>query len=213
MTPGQKKILIADDHVIIRRGLKVLLDNYFGREHRFEASSAKEILELLRNETITHLILDMQLKDTNVMEVLPFIIEHYPEARIMIYTMSQEEIFGPRLIDLGVAAFLSKQSEEEEVLKALDLFFNGRRYISATLGDVMQDRKHAVANPISQLSDRELSVLSHLLKGESVKEISVCLDLKATTVATYKARLYEKLGVGNLVDLQNVAALYRYNGS
>jgi two-component system, NarL family, invasion response regulator UvrY len=205
-----KLILLADDHVIIRRGLKLLLDNYFNRDPLIEAESTKDILLQLEKYPITHMILDMQLQDGNVMEILPTIKRKYPQAHILIYTMSSEDIFGVKMLKMGATSFLSKQSDEEEVVKALNLFLSGRTYTSNNLKDILGAVKNQKSNPLQALSERELSVLGRLLKGESVKEISNQLALKPTTVATYKARIFEKLGVNNIIDLNNIADLNNF---
>jgi two-component system invasion response regulator UvrY len=208
-----KLILLADDHVIIRRGIKLLLDNYFNREPFVEADSTKAILTQLTQHPITHMILDMQLVDANVMEIFPFIKKNYPHIHILIYTMSSESIYGLKMLQMGALSFLNKQSDEKEVVRALDLFFRGQPYLSQHLQELVLDKKSQKNNSLCSLSERELSVLGRLLKGESVKDISANLDLKATTVATYKARIYEKLGVTNLIDLHSVAELNNYQNS
>ena len=209
-------ILIADDHVIIRRGMKFLLDNHFGKYPVVETESTAGLMQLMKEQSFTHLILDMQLADKNVMEVFPLLVKEYPMVHILIYTMSPEEIFGRRMIQLGALGFLSKQSPEEEVMHALNLFFMGKKYISPQLQDYMNDDRtpdHKSINPIEQLSDRETLVLTYLLKGEGVKEIAGRLDVKANTVATFKARLFDKLGVSNLIDLRNVTEIYNFKTS
>ncbi len=209
-----KLILLADDHVIIRRGLKVILDNYFEQEVLIEADSTKEILSKLAEFEVTHMILDMQLIGSNVIDILPELVKNYPHIPILIYTMSSEEIFGARLLQMGARGFLSKQTEETEVVRALELFFQGQTYISNALQDILSDKKFATKiNPLLSLSERELSVMNHLLKGKSVKEIAISLDLKATTIATYKARIFQKTGVDNIIDLRNITDLYNAKGS
>lgn len=206
-------VLIADDHVIIRRGLKFLLDSHFGKFTVFETESTQGILDLMSEKTISHLILDMQLQDGNVLEIFTELRKKYPDVSILIYTMSPEDIFGKRMLHLGATGFLNKQSPEPEVLRALELFFNNKKYISPVLQDLInqeQSKKGFSQNPFEQLSDRETEVLNYLLKGTGVKEIAEQLDLKANTVATFKARLFDKLGVSNLIDLQNLARVYRY---
>jgi two-component system, NarL family, invasion response regulator UvrY len=209
-----KLILLADDHVIIRRGLKVILDNYFEKEVLIEADSTKEILSKLAEFEVTHMILDMQLIGSNVIDILPDLVKNYPHIPILIYTMSSEEIFGARLLQMGARGFLSKQTEETEVVRALDLFFQGQTYVSNALQDILSDKKLATKiNPLLSLSERELSVMGHLLKGESVKDIAIYLNLKATTIATYKARIFQKTGVDNIIDLRNITDLYNAKGS
>jgi len=209
-------LLLADDHVIIRRGLRVLIDSRFSRSTMQECDSVKEVMNVLAKYPFTHLILDMQLADGNIIEVLPEIKKVYPDIPVLIYTMSSEEIFGQRILQLGAAGFLSKQSNEQEVIKALDIFLSGKKYISSELQDILNEnqfRKTKAENPIMNLSDRELSVLNYLLKGYSVKDISSKLDLKATTVATYKARIFDKLNVTNIIELRNITDLYQFKNS
>ncbi|MFA9214775.1 MAG: LuxR C-terminal-related transcriptional regulator [Candidatus Methylacidiphilales bacterium] len=205
---NKKKILLADDHVIIRRGLKVLLDNYFGQSDWVETEFAKNIPELIEKNELTHLILDMQLQDANILEVISTIKSLSHTLPILIYTMSSEEIFGPRMMNLGVNGYLSKQSGEEEVLKAFHTFFAGRNYFSESLLELVSKKTYNSQNPLNSLSEREISVLNYLLKGNSVKEITEILDLKTSTVATYKGRIFDKLGVNNIIDLRNITDIY-----
>jgi len=211
--PVYPLVLIADDHVIIRRGLKFLLDMHFSNVKVLETETTLGVMRILTQQPVTHLILDMQLEDGNIMEVFGKLRNDHPYVRILIYTMSQEEIFGRRLLQAGANGFLNKQSPEQEVIRALDLFFKGRKYVSQHLQDTLdqdQLRKGDGANPFLLLSDRETEVLIHLLKGETVKEIAARLSIKSNTVATFKARLFDKIGVSNLIDLQNMARMYHF---
>jgi two-component system, NarL family, invasion response regulator UvrY len=211
MTTESRLILLADDHVIIRRGIKMILDQYFRREKIIETDSAGDIINLLSRHPVTHMILDMQLADGSITDTLPLIRQKYPKIPILIYTMSPEEVYGVRMMQMGVQGFLSKQSDEIEAVKALDLFFQGKQYISESIRDAMQLRKNGEPeNPILLLSGRELNVLNGLLNGGSVKDISAALNLKATTVGTYKSRIFEKLQVTNVIDLKNKCDLYHY---
>lgn len=203
---------MADDHAIIRRGLKFILDANFAGNTLKETDTAKELISLLETHTFSHLILDMQLQDANILEIFSRFKVLQPNAAILIYTMSPEDVFGRRMMQLGADGFLSKQSSEEEVIKALHIFFSGRKYISPELQDLMTEHSFKRAgsdNPLDSLSERELSVLEYLLKGQGVKEIAGHMDLKATTVATYKARIFDKLGVSNVIDLKSVTSLYQ----
>lgn len=209
-------ILLADDHAIIRRGIKFLIDAHFGKFEVIETETAKSILSLTKEHKPTHLILDMQLQDGNVMEIFQELRKQYPDVLILIYTMSPEEIFGKRMIQLGANSFLSKQSSEQELVHTLDLFFRGKKYISQNLSDLLvneQLKKANPENPIKQLSDRETQVLSYLLKGDGLKEIALKLNVKPNTIATFKARLFDKLGVSNIIDLRNVADIYEFHSS
>jgi len=208
-------ILIADDHSIIRRGLKFILDAHFTGCYINEAGTIKDVKNLLSSFTFSHLIFDMQMLDDNIIEHLPEIKKQYPLIPILIYTMSPEEIYGKRMLDMGATGFLSKQSSETEVIEALDMFLKGKTYISKQLKEKItkDDFKFNSESPIESLSDRELIVMNYILKGTGVKEISLKLDLKPTTIATYKARIFNKLGVSNIMDMRNVLDVYKYTSS
>lgn len=206
-----KTILLADDHVIIRRGFKALIENNITINKWIEADSAAEVLKKLQEETITHMVLDMQLLNSNIMDILQSILAAYPQIPILIYTMSAEEIYAPRLLKMGVSGFLSKQSDELEIVNAMHLFLGGGTYFSARVRSLTTDKVFKKANPLSQLSERELSVLGYLLQGHSVKEISNKLEVKATTTATYKARIFDKLSVNNLIELKDLVELLNEN--
>lgn len=213
--PVSHHILIADDHAIIRRGLKFILDAHFSGCYVNEADTIKEVKTLLGSFAFSHLIFDMQMLDDNIIEHLPEIRKLYPNIPILIYTMSPEEIYGKRMLDMGATGFLSKQSSETEVIEALNSFLSGQPYISRQLKEKISkdDLKFNSESPIDSLSDRELIVMNHILKGTGVKEISMKLDLKPTTVATYKARIFNKLGVSNVMDMRNILEVYRYTSS
>lgn len=203
-----RNILLADDHVIIRRGLRTLIDNNFGRSQWTEVDRTDDVLNELKKKSYTHAVLDMQLLDTNLLEVLPDIRKANPDLPLMIYTMCSEDLYAPRMLKLGVQAFLSKQLSEESVINAFGRFFQNKCYFSEhILYDAYADKMKSV-NPIDELSEREFAVLQYLVKGVSVKEICGILDLKTTTVATYKARIFEKTGAGSVVDLVRLMDLY-----
>jgi DNA-binding NarL/FixJ family response regulator len=211
-----RKILLADDHVIIRRGLKVLIDNYFGESEWIETDNTKNIIELLKTNNFTHMVLDMQLYDANIIDILAQVKELKPKIPILIYTMSSEDIFGPRAHNFGVNAFVSKQSCEEEVIKAFHQFLDNKLYFSEHLLDLLNNQNinnQNNNNPLNSLSEREFAVLGYLLKGDSIKDISDKLDLKPTTIATYKGRIFDKLRVNNIIDLRNVADVYNYKSN
>ena len=209
MALNKNTILIADDHLIIRRGIKFLLENNFGRANYIEVDNLSGIKEKLeKHGGISHMLLDMQLTDGNLLEILPVIKKQYPHIPIMVFSMVNEEIYGKRLLKNGVDYFISKQLPEEEIIKALTAFFSGKKLISS-VSSRANDEQPPTDNPISQLSERELIVMEHLLKGDSVKIIAALLELKTSTIATYKARIFEKLDINNLIDLKNIAELYQ----
>jgi DNA-binding NarL/FixJ family response regulator len=158
----------------------------------------------------------MQMQDGNLLDVFTEIKAKFKDVFILIYTMSPDEIFGKRMLQLGAHGFLNKQSSEEEVIAALRLFLDNKKYVSIPLQEQLaseQFENKKTDNPINQLSDRELSVLNYLLKGDSLKDIAIRLDVKPNTIATFKARLFDKLGVSNIIDLKNIAEIYNFRPS
>ncbi|MCG9881095.1 MAG: response regulator transcription factor [Bacteroidia bacterium] len=201
---SNRVILLADDHVIIRRGFKSLIENHCGPSQWVEADSVNDVLKVLEETKITHMVLDMQLLNSHILDVLQNLIPKYPQIPILIYSMSSEDIYAARLKKMGVKAFLSKQSDEAEVIHAMRSFFEGLSYFSQKVRNQFMDKSFKSTNPMMQLSERELAVLHYLLQGISVKEISTRLDVKATTTATYKARIFDKLNVSNLFELKEL---------
>ena len=208
MPKTKYRILIADDHSVIRTGLRYLLDRILPKLAIEEADSCHGLHTVLATQSFTHLILDLQLGDCNSMEVIPTIVEQFPDLRILVYTMASEAAFAQRLVQIGVHGFLSKEADEEIARKALDAFLFRGAYLSDELKLLTRENPDKPANPFDELSDREMTVLIYLLQGLRVKEISAKLDLRMSTIATYKVRIFEKLGVNNLADMQRLAELY-----
>jgi two-component system invasion response regulator UvrY len=206
-----RTILIADDHTIIRRGLRALIDSHFGRSVWIEVDRTTEIMPALKSHSVTHAVLDMQLLDANLLDILPNLKSADPHLPMLVYSMSSEEIYAPKLLHLGIQCFLSKQVDEPEVIAAFSNFFSGKKYFSDKLKNTLDNP--ASSNPLKSLSERELSVLNYLLKGKTVKDISEIMHLKGSTVATYKARIFDKLEVSNTIDLRRIADLHHYEGS
>jgi two-component system invasion response regulator UvrY len=208
------EVLIADDHVIVRRGLRNLLHEHVRPSSIQEVTSCADLMQHLRRDEPDLLILDLQLSDGNAMDVLESIRKEHPSVRILVHTMSPEWIYAQRVLDLGGSGFVNKQANEEEVLKAILLILRGKAYRSHELQMRMLETEHIRdadgVNPFKALSDRELSVMHELLAGRGVKEVAGRLGLQPTTVATYKARLFDKLAVGNILELQR---LWEANGS
>lgn len=209
-----KKILVVDDHSILRFGLKILIKNIITDCVIFESSTVKHTQELLLEHTFDFAVLDLQVDDGNILDILAQIRQSHPGTKILIYTLHSEDVIGPRVLKMGVSGFLSKSHEPEEVNLALKRLFAGEQYISKKLKlaiDKLNAKGGALVNPLTVLSDRELAVFNYLIQGETIKQISVRLKLMPNTVTTLKARIYEKLSVTNLIQLKDIADLYYIN--
>lgn len=210
-----KKILICDDHSIIRRGLKFILTNHFIEYEIAEVHSIKEAMIYIKINKPNFAILDLQLGDGNMIETLPTIIKLYPKIDILIFSMSNEEIYAKRILQIGAKGFLNKNADEDEVLRALKIFLSGKNYISQKMNDLIvhdlrSNSGKVNENPFTNLSNREIEVSRCLLEGVHVREISKHMNLHANTIVTYRHRLFEKLCIRSLVDLTNLAKLYNF---
>ncbi len=206
--------LIADDHVIVRRGLRNLLHDQFHTTDITEVATCSELLAVLESRSFTLLLLDLQLTDGSTLDHLEGICSEHPEMKVLVYTMRSEQVYAQRVLALGAAGYLSKESSEDEVVRAVRHVLQGKEYVSTTIEDHLMEKakdENGKSNPLSLLSVREIGVMDDLLAGLGVKEISARMGLQPTTVATYKARLFDKLGVTNILDLQRLAKAHRHH--
>lgn len=203
------RVLLADDHAIVRRGLRDLFQHHFRSAILSEVNSCNGLLRALAAAPVDLIVLDLELEDGNSMDIMERVRREFPDVRILVYSMNPEHIYAPRVLALGGAGFLSKQSSEEEAARAINRVLQGKRYISEELELKRADNRPHSEDPFAALSDREITVMKELLRGLSVKEIAERTSLQPTTVATYKARLFDKLGVSNLLDLQRLADVHK----
>ncbi len=198
------KILIADDHSMIRKGLKLDLKLNLGYDDIEEVSTCRELMKELIKKKYTHLILDIILSDGSTLEVIPNIRRVYPSLHILIFSMQPAEIYGEALKQYGIHYYMSKTVGEEEMVRVLQKFLNN---------EVPLNRKSSQqqVNPFQSLAPRELEVLHYLLRGTGTKEIAEVLNLRMNTVSTMKTRIFEKTNVKNLIELTELATLYNVN--
>ncbi|MFN4893003.1 MAG: response regulator [Bacteroidota bacterium] len=205
MSEQATKILLADDHSMIRRGLKIFLQTTMGFPSVGEVSTCSELLLELNRNRYTHLILDIILKDGNSLEVLPTLRRLFPDLRIMMFSMQPTEIYGPAIRQYQIHQYMHKTASEEEMLIGLG------KFIKEDAQPSNQETKESGQNPFSSLAPRELEILHYLLKGMGTKHIGETLNLRMSTISTVKNRIFEKTGAQNLKDLIELAALYSLN--
>jgi len=201
----QPKILIADDHSMIRKGLKLFMQVNLGYKDVHEVSTCNELMKELVKTKYTHLILDIILSDGNTLEVIPNIRRVYPDLNIMVFSMQPAEIYGEAVKQYGINSYLSKSVGEEEILQLLQQFLQNETPLRKN--PVLQNPE----NPFSSLAPRELEILHYVLKGIGTKDISETLNLKMSTVSTLKNRIFEKTNAGNIKELMELASLYNVN--
>jgi DNA-binding NarL/FixJ family response regulator len=207
-------ILIADDHQIVRVGVRMIIESFPQKYNFIEASSWAEVIEAISGQQIQYAVLDMCLGDGNILSAIQQIGEYRHQTSILVYSMNTEKIYARRLIDKGVRGFVCKQASIEELENAIRNLLNGEIYLSQALKEIVSDPAKAglLKNPIDSLSDRELEVTEYVAIGMGVKEISRKMNLDITTVSTYRRRAFEKLDVQNMIELKDKFLLYKMQG-
>lgn len=196
------KILIADDHSIVRTGLRLLCESN-GYSNINEASSCREVLNKLNNESFTHLVLDINLADGSAIKIIPDIRNIRPNLRIIILSMQPAEIYGEALKQYGVNDYISKDTQEAETMDLLRHFLQNEELYR-------EETKHRGSNnPFTSLSPREFEVLHYLLKGLKTNEIATRLNLRWNTISTVKTNIFDKTGASNFIELKEMADLYK----
>src|SRR3984885_7161324 len=200
----QPQILLADDHSMIRKGLKLLLQVHLGFTEVSEVVSCNELMKELSRKKYSHLVLDIILSDGSTLEILPTIRNLYPELRVMVFSMQPAEVYGKALKQYGIDHYLSKTTPEEDTIPLLQRFLqNEQPSRDASL--------RYPNNPFSALAPRELEILHYVLKGLGTKEIADTLNVKMNTISTVKTRIFEKTLTANLKELIELATLYNVN--
>lgn len=194
-------ILLADDHIMICRALRKLIEIDFGYREVESATSCTAIMKLLRKRKFTHLVIDIGLSDGSVLEILPVIKELYPDLRVMVYTARPCGVYERGAQKFGIGHFLAKDAGELESIKQFRLFLEDRpqRQVKVSPGD----------SPFSKLTDRQLQVLHYLLDGRSGMEIAGALNVTKSTISTLKGQVLERTGARNILELMALADLYK----
>lgn len=205
-----KNILIADDHALIRSGLRMVLNSMAINTNIHEAWDAKTVMEQLKERPIDLVLLDIQMPATDPVVLMHWIQSFCPHTKILIVSQNPEKVYGKRYLQLGANGFISKAVPDDEMIKAIMQVLNGNKYISEELA---QSMLHTAINgtptsPFDQLSQREFQVVICLAKGYSLNEVSDMLQVEYSTVHTHKRRAFEKLHIGDNKDLTQLAGAY-----
>jgi DNA-binding NarL/FixJ family response regulator len=196
------RILVVDDHALVRRGLIEILQGLPDGAHFGEAGTAAEGITLGLGEHWDVVLLDLGLPDRHGLDVLRELSAGRPSLPVLVLTMFPEDQLALRMLELGAAGYLTKESAPEELLRAIDRVVAGHKYLSPAMEQVVADRiGQPPPVPHEQLSDRELEVLRLLAVGRPITAISRQLGLSPKTVTTYRARLLHKLRMQSNAEL------------
>lgn len=202
-----KKILIVDDHEVVRDGIKRIFDDHPGTAVFGEASTPPEALRLVREQDWDAVILDLSLGGRSGLELLRELKQTRPRLPVLILSMHSEEQYARRAFKSGAAGYITKDSPRADLVKAISKVIDGGKYVSPALAEklVIDLEKGADRQPHETLSDREFEVMCLIASGKTVSEIADVLSLSDRTISTYRARLLEKMGMKTNAEITHYA--------
>lgn len=197
------RILIADDHAVVRHGLKQIISDNADIIVAGEAENAAEVLRLLRDDDFHVVVLDITMPGKSGLDLLPEIKALRPSIKILILSMHAEEQFAVRALKSGASGYITKQSAPTELIKAIRKVQTGGKYISQSIAEQLAFFLSDEANkPLHErLSDREFQVLRTIAVGKTLREIADELSISEKTVGTYRARIMEKMNMTRNAEL------------
>jgi DNA-binding NarL/FixJ family response regulator len=204
------RILIVDDHPLVRSGLKLLIDCEPDLAVCGEAASASEALRLLDNQKPDLLIVDLSLKDSSGLELIKRIKSRNSDVKMLVSSMFEEDLYAERVLSAGALGYVHKQEGMERVIEAIRCVLSGRVWLSTAMSDRMLRRMTAsqpvaAESPVHALSDRELEVFEQIGRGKATKDIARQLHLSVKTVETHREKIKAKLGLKSAVELSRAA--------
>jgi len=200
-------ILIADDHAVVRAGLRQFLVESGRVGEVVEAATGEQAMDLLRTRPFPLLILDINMPGRSGLDILKHVRASFPATRVLIVSGFPERQYAVNVLKAGASGYLSKESAPEELIKAVQLVLSGRRYVSSALAEqLVADLDLDSDKPMhAELSEREFQVFCKVATGKTVSEIARELCLSVKTVSTYRTRVLEKMNLRSNADLTTYA--------
>ena len=191
------KMLIVDDHTVVRDGVKRMFDEQPGTVAFGEASTLYEAINLVREQDWDIVVLDLALGESSGLEVLQELKKLRPKLPVLILSMYAEEQYARRAFKAGASGYITKDCTRAELVGAVTTVLQGRKYVSPTLAELLIiDLERGTAQPLHEtLSTREFEVMCLIASGKTVSEIANILALSVKTISTYRARILEKMGL------------------
>jgi len=206
------RILLADDHEVMRAGLKVFITGFIQFAVIDEAWDRDSVIEKVKQHDYQLMILDVYMPATDSFGLVSNILDIRPDAKILMFSMNPEDLYAKRYLQLGAKGYIAKTASSAELAEAINAVFNNNRYISPALRQQIADEaigNKAATNPFEKLSPRELDIAMRFMRGDSTTSISEALRLKTSTIATFKARILEKLNCKNMIEANRLARIYK----
>ena len=201
------KILIADDHSVVRAGLKQIISGIPDMAIVDEAGNANVVIDKIRNNDYSVVVLDIAMPGKSGLDTLKEIKAERPGLPVLMLSMYPEDQYAIRVLKSGAAGYLTKESAPEELVTAIRTVANGKKYISPSLAEklVINLDSDGKKEPHELLSDREYQVLRMIASGKAVSEIADELSLSVKTISTYRSRILEKMNLKNNAELTTYA--------
>ncbi len=206
------KILIADDHAVLRMGLKQLINDacvMSGPAVFGEAENGQQVLDLAHQEPWDFVLLDISMPGRDGLDVLQELHQHQPDLRILVLSMYPEDQYALRALKMGASGYLTKDSAPDELAQAIEKISSGGRYISSGLAEQIAFGLDKPTDAVDALSHREHQVMRMIASGRTVSEIAQELCLSPKTVSTYRTRVLEKMKMKNNAELTHYAVHHR----
>lgn len=207
-----KKILIVDDHLVVRNGVAMVLEKQIEDVIIANAENFFEAIALLKEDFFDLIILDINIPGGKSTEMITDLRAIQPSVKILVFSAHEEEQYALKYISAGANGYLNKLCSEEKMMFAINSIFESSTYVSSELVNKLLKEKVGKKNinPRDVLSKRELQIAELLINGNGNLEISNMLNIHMSTVSTYKARVFEKLKINNLVELINIYKIFEY---
>jgi two-component system, NarL family, invasion response regulator UvrY len=197
------KILVADDHPVVRLGLKQLLSEIKDMTVADEATTGQEVLKKVAKNDYDVILLDISMPGRNGLDILHELRSKKPKIPVLVLSIYPEDQYAIRVLKIGAAGYLTKESVPEELITAIRKVAQGRKYISSTLAErLAAELEFDSEKPVHEyLSDREYQVLCLLASGKRLKDIADDLDLSIKTISTYRTRILDKMKMKNNAEM------------
>ena len=204
------KILLADDHKIVRDGIKLMLEPHVGIDIEAEASNGKDVLEALKTTVIDLIIMDINMPEMDGIEATRNVKENYPEVKVLALTMSNDDLHIRQMIQAGASGYIMKSAGRSELKEAVNAIMNGKHYFSdeatnSIMMDLVKGKGKSSSHEPVHITDRELEILELIVKEYTNQEIGEKLFISPRTVDAHRRNLLQKTGARNTAGLVKFA--------
>jgi len=201
------KILVVDDHTLVRTGVKRILDDISGFKVVGEAQTGEEAIQLARELSPNVVLMDIKMPGIGGLEATRKLLRFDPDIKILVLTVCSDDLFPSRLLQAGAVGYITKDASTEEMIRAIRIINSGQRYLSPEIASqlAIKHLTESSETPFEMLSERELQVAIMITNGVRVQAISEKLCLSPKTVNSYRYRIFDKLNIKNDVELTHLA--------